>query len=62
MMFAIPFVQNPEYLFVLPRLATAYVISMSGRLVYTLRTDDDRSVFVGGCMSSHVGVEQVVEG
>lgn len=61
-MFAIPFVQNPEYLFVLPRLATAYVISMSGRLVYTLRTDDDRGVFVGGCMSSHVGVERVVEG
>ena len=47
--------QNPEYLFVLSRTAVAYVISLTGRLVYTVKTDDDRSVFVGGCMSSHVG-------
>ena len=47
--------QNPEYLFVLSRTAVAYVISLAGRLVYTVKTDDDRSVFVGGCMSSHVG-------
>ena len=62
MLFAIPFVQNPEYLFVLSRTAVAYVISLAGRLVYTVKTDDDRSVFVGGCMSSHVGGGSGVEG
>ena len=54
--------QNPEYLFVLSRTAVAYVISLTGRLVYTVKTDDDRSVFVGGCMSSHVGRGSGVEG
>lgn len=47
-------IQNPEYFFVVPRLNKAFVMSITGDLLYTFQTDREENQFIAGCMSIHV--------
>lgn len=50
----LPMIQNPEYFFVVPRLNKAFVMSITGDLLYTFQTDREENQFIAGCMSIHV--------
>ncbi|KAK8808010.1 hypothetical protein WA588_006495 [Blastocystis sp. NMH] len=52
-MLAEPLPQDPERLFVVPRFHEAFIMTMSGDVVYRLPTSKEEVQFTGGCVSPH---------